>query len=264
VPAADDLRLDERVAIVTGAAQGIGAAITTTLADLGCAVGVCDREPDGLAQVATAIESTGGRVHTAVLDVRDDDALEAFVGDVVAAFGRLDVVVNNAGGGFNAAFADVSAKGVDALMRENFTSAANLIRFAIPHLGAGASIVNITTVEAHRAGPGFAVYSAMKAALTNLTKSLAVELGPRGIRVNCVAPDLISTPGVGDMGVRAPLAVAGRPEHVAGAVAFLASDLAGFVTGSVVHVDGGTAAAGGWYRTAEGAFALAPSVPETP
>jgi NAD(P)-dependent dehydrogenase (short-subunit alcohol dehydrogenase family) len=172
-------------------------------------------------------------------------------------------VVNNAGGGFNSPFEAVSAKGVDALVRENFTSASHLIQVAIPHLGAGASIVNVTSVEAHRAGPGFAVYSAMKAALTSLTKSLAVEIGGRGIRVNCVAPDLISTPGIGTMGVRAPLAVEGLPEHVAGAVAFLAGDLAGFITGSVVHVDGGTAAAGGWYRTADGTFGLADSVHET-
>lgn len=264
MPTADGLRLDGRVALVTGAAQGIGAEVARTLAALGAAVAVCDRDAEQLEAVAGEIRAMDVGVHTAVLDVRDESSVEAFVASTVGALGRLDVIVNNAGGGFAALFGDVSSKGVDTLVRENFTSAAHVIRFALPHLGPGASIVNITSVEAHRAAPGFAVYSAMKAALTNLTKSLAVELGPRGIRVNCVAPDVISTPGIGEMGLKAPLAVEGRPEHVAGTVAFLAGDLAAFITGSVVHVDGGTAAAGGWYRTADGTFALASSVHEAP
>lgn len=139
-----------------------------------------------------------------------------------------------------------------------------MIRHALPLLPEGAAIVNITSVEAHRAGPGYAVYSAMKAAVTNLTRSLAVELGPRRIRVNCVAPDLITTPGVGDMGRWAPLAVVGTSDHVADAVAFLASDRAGFTTGSVIHVDGGTHAAGGWHRTEIGTFEPARSLHSAP
>ncbi len=121
-----------------------------------------------------------------------------------------------------------------------------------------ASIVNITSIEAHRAGPGFAIYSAMKAAQVSLTKSLALELGDRHIRVNCVAPDVIPTPGIGgDLPVKTPLPFAGHVDDVAGAVIFLASDLGRFVTGTTIHVDGGNLAAGGWGRAADGSWVTA-------
>jgi NAD(P)-dependent dehydrogenase (short-subunit alcohol dehydrogenase family) len=120
-----------------------------------------------------------------------------------------------------------------------------------------ASIVNITSIEAHRAGPGFAIYSAMKAALASLTKSLALELGDRRIRVNCVAPDVIPTPGVGEMPVKTPLPFAGHVDDVAGAVIYLASDLGRFVTGTTIHVDGGNLAAGGWGRSSDGSWVTA-------
>jgi 3-oxoacyl-[acyl-carrier protein] reductase len=256
----DALRLDGRVALVTGAAHGIGRAVAEHLVDLGAAVALCDRSADDLAATAGGLRSSGAEVHSESLDVRHERAVAGFVAAAVADLGRLDIVVNNAGGGFAAPFEGISTKGVEALIAENFTSAVSVIRHCLPHLGPGASIVNITSVEAHRAGPGFSVYSAMKAALTNLTRSLAVELGGRRIRVNAVAPDLITTPGVGPMGVRAPLAVAGEAHHVAAAVAFLAGDLAAFVTGTVLHVDGGTHAAGGWHRVGDGSFALPFSV----
>jgi len=120
---------------------------------------------------------------------------------------------------------------------------------------AGGSIVNITSIEAHRAAPGFAVYSAMKAAVANLTQTLALELGDRMIRVNCIAPDVIPTPGIGDVPVRTPLSRAGHVDDVAAAVVFLANPaLSGFVTGTTLHVDGGNRAAGGWHREPDGSF----------
>ncbi|MCB1007188.1 MAG: SDR family oxidoreductase [Acidimicrobiales bacterium] len=248
-------RLDGRVAIVTGAAVGIGEATALALAAHGADLAVCDRDADGLAATAASLSELGARVVAEVLDVRDDEAARAFVGRAAAGLGRLDVLVNNAGGGFAAPFLDVSAKGQDALIRENFTSAATFIRAVVPHLDEGGSIVNVTSIEAHRAGPGYAVYSAMKAALANLTKSLALELGDRGIRVNCVAPDVIPTPGIGPMPVRTPLVRAGHVDDVAAAVVFLAGAHAGFVTGTTLHVDGGNHAAGGWHRLDDGRFA---------
>lgn len=250
----DRARLDGRVALVTGAAAGIGEATARALAAFGADVAVCDRDEDGLAATAAELAAAGARVVSEVLDVRDDEVARSFVARAHGELGRLDILVNNAGGGFLAPFLDVSAKGQDALIRENFTSAATFIRAVAPHLGEGGSIVNITSIEAHRAGPGYAVYSAMKAALANLTKSLALELGDRGIRVNCVAPDVIPTPGIGPMPVRTPLVRPGHVDDVAGAVVFLAGDLAAFVTGTTVHVDGGNHAAGGWHRGDDGRF----------
>jgi NAD(P)-dependent dehydrogenase (short-subunit alcohol dehydrogenase family) len=144
-------------------------------------------------------------------------------------------------------------------VRENFTSVTTFVRATVPKMPSDgrASIVNVTSIEAHRAGPGFAIYSAMKAALASLTKSLALELGDRRIRVNCVAPDVIPTPGVGEMPVKTPLPFAGHVDDVAGAVIYLASDMSRFVTGTTVHVDGGNLAAGGWGRTADGSWVTA-------
>jgi NAD(P)-dependent dehydrogenase (short-subunit alcohol dehydrogenase family) len=243
----DATLLTNRLVLVTGAAMGIGAAVAGACARFGADVAVCDRDADGLARTAADVEAAGRRAHTAQLDVRDGDAVRAWVATLPA----IDVLVNNAGGGFRAPFLDVNDKGQASLVDENFTSVTNFVRACAPKMPSDgrASIVNVTSIEAHRAGPGFAVYSAMKAAVENLTKSLALELGDRRIRVNCVAPDVIPTPGIGgDVPVKTPLPVAGHADDVAGAVVFLASDLARFVTGATIHVDGGNWAAGGWGR----------------
>ena len=251
----DSLLLTDRVAVVTGAAVGIGAATAVALAEFGADVAVCDRDEANLAATVAAITATGRRAVPGVLDVRDGDAVHDFVGAVVAELGGVDVLVNNAGGGFHAPFLDVNDKGQDALIRENFASVTHCTRAVVPHVPErGGSIVNVTSIEAHRAGPGYAVYSAMKAGVASLTKSLALELGDRLIRVNCVAPDVIPTPGIGEVPVRTPLPVAGHVDDVAGAVLFLASDLARFVTGTTVHVDGGNLAAAGWHRLPDGTW----------
>ena len=245
--------LTDRVASVTGAAAGIGRAIALALARFGAHVALCDRDGSGLAEVAEVIAAAGRRPLIAVFDVRDDARVRQFVDEVRAAHGALDILVNNAGGGFMAPFVAVSDKGQDALMRENFTQVTSWIRAAVPLMTSGrGSIINVTSIEAHRAGPGFAIYSAMKAAVENLTRSLALELGEQMIRVNCIAPDVIPTPGIGDVPVKTPLPRAGHVDDVAGAAVFLASDLSRFITGSTIHVDGGNWAAGGWKRGADG------------
>lgn len=249
--------LTDRIAVVTGAARGIGEAVAVAFARFGADVAMCDRDGDGLEATAQAVRAQGRRAVTAVLDVRERPAVERFAEQVGAELGRVDVLVNNAAGSFRAPFLDLSANAQEALVAENFTSATHLVRAVVPLVpDSGGSIVNVTSIEAHRAGPGFAVYSAMKAALANLTKSLALELGSRRIRVNCVAPDMIPTPGVGDIDADTPLARPGHPDDVAAAALFLASDLSAFVTGSTVHVDGGTHAAGGWRRGPDGDFVL--------
>ena len=182
--------LTGRVAVVTGAAVGLGKAIAETFARFGADLAICDRDAENLARTGHAIESAGRRALAAELDVRDAERVREFFEGIEATFGRVDVLVNNAGGGFHAMFVEVGEKGQDALIRENFSSVTHFVRGAVPLMtGRGGSIVNITSIEAHRAGPGYAVYSAMKAAVANLTKSLALELGERMIRVNCIAPD---------------------------------------------------------------------------
>lgn len=256
-----------KVAVVTGAAQGIGAAVARVFARAGADLALCDRDAEGLAAVAEAARGDGAGVTTGVLDVRVPEDVAAFLVTVAERFGRVDVLVNNAGGGFAAPFLDVNDRGQDALIRENFTSVATFVRGVVPLMpppvaggrGGGGSIVNITSIEAHRAGPGFAVYSAMKAAVANLTGSLALELGDRHVRVNCIAPDVIPTPGIGGpLPVHTPLPYAGHPDDVAAAALYLASDVSAFVTGTTLHVDGGNHAAGGWHRVTGGGFSPHP------
>jgi NAD(P)-dependent dehydrogenase (short-subunit alcohol dehydrogenase family) len=261
-----------RNAVVTGAAQGIGAAIARGLAAYGADVAICDRNEDGLATTAADVRSAGRRAVTGVLDVRDADAVAQWVTEVDAGLGPIDVLVNNAGGGFWSAFLDVRAKGQTALVDENFTSVTHFIRGCVPLMPPpprGGSIINITSIEAFRAAPGFAIYAAMKAAVESLTKSLALELVDRGIRVNCIAPDAMPTEGdtvlaeavhgngggIAGYGAKVPLGL-GHVDDAAAAAVFLAGDLSRFVTGTTVHVDGGTYAASGWHRGPGGNYAL--------
>ena len=248
----ESVLLTGRRAVVTGAAQGIGAAIATTFARFGADLAICDRDADGLARTTEEIVANGRHVHTELLDVRDGDAVREWIG----ALDAVDVLVNNAGGGFEARFTEVNDKGQDALIRENFVSVTHCIRACVAKMpDRGGSVVNITSIEAHRAAPGFAIYSAMKAGVANLTQTLALELGPRHIRVNCIAPDVIPTPGIGgDVPVKTPLPYAGHVDDVAAAAVYLASDWARFVTGTTIHVDGGNLAAGGWSRAADGTW----------
>ena len=257
---ASSILLTDRVAIVTGAARGIGRETALLYGRCGAAVAVCDRLPDDLAATVADLQRAGVRVLSADLDVRDPAGVDAFVADVGTTFGRVDVLVNNAGGTFVSSFMDVSAKGEATLVAENFTHVAQFVRGVVPLMTNGGSIVNITSIEAHQAAPGFAVYAAMKAAVDSLTKSLALELGRRAIRVNCIAPDAL--PSSGEREARAqmlevspdfepaftpPLGHFGTPEDAAAAALFLASDLSRFITGTTLHVDGGNWAAGGWH-----------------
>ena len=242
--------LTDKIVVVTGAARGIGRATAEMCTQFGAIVATCDRE----AQDVNAALS-------ALFDVRDADARDVFVEGVVNKFGGIDVLVNNAGGTFFSPFLDVSDKGDATMIAENFGHITALIRHVVPHMPAGGSIVNLTSIEAHQAAPGFAIYGAMKAALAHLTRTLALELAPLGIRVNAIAPDAIPTSGdhdaraemlaagaAYDPAVVPPLGFMGDPEDAAAVAVFLASDMARFVTGTTVHVDGGNWAAGGWRR----------------
>ena len=260
----DLARLDGRVGVVTGAAHGIGRATAIALANFGMHVAICDRDAHGLASVASELSDRGVDALSATLDIRDQPAVEAFAHDIADRWGHVDALVNNAGGTFHSEFMSVSAKGDAALVDVNFMAVMRVTRAMVPWMEGrdGAAIVNVTSSEAFQAAPGFAVYAAMKAAQEGLTKSLALEFGLLGIRVNSVSPDGIITEGdallVADTQSRSsyvppPLPPLGRhadPSECASVIVFLVSDLARFVTGCSVHVDGGLHAAGGWHRRA--------------
>lgn len=246
------------MAVVTGAAQGIGEACARALAEAGVDLVLCDRQGDKLDAVAAACEASGRRCLAHHLDLRDIPAVQALADATAEQFPAVHIVVNNAGGGFFAPFLDVSDRGRAALVAENFDQVASVTTRFVPLMTAGGSIVNVTSIEAHRAGPGFAIYSAMKAAVENLTRTLALELASRSIRVNAIAPDMIATPGddglaeasavLSDDVYPTPLGRYGDPADIVGSLLFLASDHSAFVTGQTVHVDGGTGAALGWRR----------------
>ena len=254
---------------MAGAAGGLGRAVSLDLAAAGAALALCDRDGPALAETAAAASAAGAEVLDDTFDVRHGPALASFFDAVDARFGRLDILVNVVGGTFRSPFADVSAKGRDALVAANFTWLVEATQLAARRMaaGEGGSIVMLTSIEAHRAAPGFAIYAAMKAAVTHLARTLAVELGPAGIRVNCVAPDFVPTAGLaavasgaGSGSARAavsasdpgdamtiPLGRKGRPEDVSNCVLFLASDLSAYVTGTTLHPDGGALASSGWW-----------------
>ena len=242
--------LTDKVVVVTGAARGIGRATAELFTRFGALVATCDREAQDVDAVISAL-----------FDVRDSDARDVFIEGIVNRLGGIDVLVNNAGGTFFAPFLDVTDKGDATMFAENFGHVTGLIRNVVPYMPAGGSIVNLTSIEAHQAAPGFALYGAMKAALAHLTRTLALELAPLGIRVNAIAPDAIPTGGERDVrgemlaagaaydpAVVPPLGFMGDPEDAAAVALFLASSMARFVTGTTVHVDGGNWAAGGWRR----------------
>lgn len=258
----DDGLLNGKVVVVTGAARGIGKATAISCAAFGADVAVCDREPT-LRDTVAEVEKLGRRAVAGFFDVRDGHAVAAHLGEVEEAFGRVDVLVNNAGGTFRSPFLEVNEKGTKALVDENYTQVLHFIRGCAPLFpDTGGSIINITSVEAHRAAPGFAVYASMKAALEQLTRSLALELADRWIRVNAVAVDAVRTEGDEALGAQfggvtdyeIPWPRYGEPDDVAGPIVFLASELSRFVTGSTVMVTGGTDAARGWRRDGRGGW----------
>jgi NAD(P)-dependent dehydrogenase (short-subunit alcohol dehydrogenase family) len=252
--ASDAFRLDGKTALVTGAAQGLGRSMALAFAEYGADLMLCDRKVSELAETEEAAASLGAKVVTAILDVRDTAAVNAWVGEL----GRIDVLVNNAGGTFHGAVLDASDKGQRSVVDENFTSVTNFVRAAVPKMGTGGSIINITSVEAYRAAPGFGIYGAMKAAVEHLSRTLALELSVHGIRVNTIAPDGLPTPGdagllVGDGDYGRKLALGwGTSDDICGAAVFLASSASRYITGTTIHVDGGSDAARGWHRDPNG------------
>ncbi|HEY6317142.1 MAG TPA: SDR family NAD(P)-dependent oxidoreductase [Acidimicrobiia bacterium] len=265
--------LDGKAAIVTGGGGGIGRGIAERFAAEGAAVTLAEIDEGRAAETAAAIEAAGGTVQPVVADVREAADVQRVVAAALDLTGRVDVLVNNVGhyGGKRKAFHEQTQEEWLDLYRVNLEHVLLTTRAVLGPMverGAGA-IVSVSTIEAFRGIPTRAVYAAFKAGITGLTKSLALEYAPHGIRVNAIAPDVTETLQVpysswlqpGDealIPLWVPVGRFGTPEDLAGVALFLASDLAAFVTGTTVHADGGTFAAGGWFRTIEGTWTNRP------
>jgi 3-oxoacyl-[acyl-carrier protein] reductase len=196
----DRAGLAGKVAVVVGGAQGTGQAVTLALAKAGVTIAFCDWAETELGETDAQLEQLGRRLTPAhTLDVRDDEKLASFFGAVDKASDHIDILVNVAGGVLRKPFIEQEPEEWDATMRWNWTYALNSIRHAIPRIqasGRGGSVINFTTIEAHRAVPRYALYGAAKAALANFTRSMALEFGPERIRFNSIAIDVTESPGM--------------------------------------------------------------------
>ncbi len=246
-----DRRLSEKVAIVTGASRGIGRAIAEALAREGASVVVCSRTLKANEETAGLIEAEGGSAHAYRVDVTDAGSVAALVKGVVDKFGRIDVLVNNAGVTADSLLLRLKEadwdKVVDTNLKGTFNFTKAVARTMIKQRGG--KIINITSVVGMVGNPGQANYCAAKAGIIGLTKSVARELASRNITVNCVAPGLIRTAMTESLSDQAkeqaegliPLGRMGEPEDVAQVVVFLASPAADYITGEVIRTDGGMA-----------------------
>lgn len=240
-----------RVAMITGAGRGLGQAIAQGLAEAGAETVLISRTRSQLDSTARLVEATGRRALSMVADVTDSTQLEAATQAALAAFGRIDILVHAAGGSLRKATLDITDDEWDAVIGANLTSTFKACRAVGRHMvqrGSG-SIINIASTAGVRGRAGNAPYSAAKAAVINLSRALAMEWAPSGVRVNVLAPGRFLTPLTeGEMSVpekyaafvrQVPLGRIGRPEELKEIAVWLASDASGYVTGSTITLDGG-------------------------
>ncbi|HEX3336571.1 MAG TPA: glucose 1-dehydrogenase [Jatrophihabitans sp.] len=252
--------LEGKVTLITGAGSGIGQAAAALFAAEGAAVAVLDVRRDAAEDTAAKISAEGGRSIAVAANVAAADEVDAAVAGIVAAFGRIDVLYNNAGVDSRGSVADATEDDWDLCFAVNAKGTFMLSRAVIPHLIAagGGSIINQGSVAALVGIPNFAAYCAAKGAVVALTRSMAVDLAPKRIRVNAICPGTVYTPlmepmlrarGDGDLEaglaktlLKYPIGRLGTPEEIASVALFLAGDGASFLTGSIVTADGGMTA----------------------
>jgi citronellol/citronellal dehydrogenase len=242
------------VAVVTGGGTGIGRATAIEFARTGARLAICGRRPEPLEAARAAIEGAGGECLAVPVDVREPEQVERFVDAALERFGRIDVLVNNAGGQFIARAQDISPNGWRAVHRLNVDAVWYLTRLVATRslLPNRHGLVVFIGLSPRRAIPGMAHASAARAAVENLAATLALEWGRYGIRTVCVTPGVIATEGLEGYGAEAiaawerdvPLGRLGRPEEVAEVIAFLASPGGAYITGATILVDGGVDALG--------------------
>ncbi len=241
--------LKDKVAVVTGASQGIGRETALALAEAGAKVVVAARNEEKLAALAGAIAAAGGEAFALKMDVADAEQVKAGFKQVIEKFGRLDILVNNAAVTRDGLAMRMKKDDWDAVLQTNLSGAHLCIQQALPTMmkARAGRIINISSIVAQMGNAGQANYVAAKAGLIGLTKAIAIEIASRGITVNAVAPGFIATPMTDvlpdkvkeELKVRIPLGRMGSARDVASAIVFLASDEAGYITGHVLNVNGG-------------------------
>ncbi|WP_278398624.1 SDR family oxidoreductase [Stutzerimonas kunmingensis] len=244
-------KLEGKVAIITGGDSGIGRSVAVLYAREGADVAILylDQHQDA-DETRTVVEQYGRRCLTFTGDVADREVCRKVIDETLAAFGKLDIVVNNAAEQHpQEKLEDISEEQWEKTFRTNIFGMFQMTKAALPHLGKGASIINTTSVTAYKGSPQLLDYSATKGAITAFTRSLSMNLADRGIRVNGVAPGPIWTPlipstfdadEVAEFGSNTPMKRPGQPDEVAPAYVYLASSDAAYVSGQVIHVNGGT------------------------
>jgi len=277
---ADALLLTDQVALITGGGGGIGRAVALALVSAGARAVIADIVPERCEETVKRIRELGGEALAVTTDVTDTGQIDAMVQQAAEHFGRIDILVNNAGGVSPRPFIEQSERAWRKLIDLNLVSMLAATSAAVPVMiegGRGGAIINVSSIEASRAAPNFAVYAACKAAMLNLTRSLALEFADHGIRVNAIAPDYTVTPGLSGnvtgpvdpatwirpdraqreaIARRIPLARPGKDTDCAQVALFLASSMSAYVTGTVIPVDGGSWASGGWLRDSSGRWTL--------
>jgi 3-oxoacyl-[acyl-carrier protein] reductase len=241
--------LKDKVAVVTGASQGIGRETALALTEAGARVVVAARNEEKLASLAGAIAAAGGEAFALKMDVADAEQVKVGFKQVIEKFGRLDILVNNAAVTRDGLAMRMKKDDWDAVLQTNLTGAHLCIQQALPTMmkARAGRIINISSIVAQMGNAGQANYVAAKAGLIGLTKAIAVEIASRGVTVNAVAPGFIATPMTDvlpdkvkeELKVRIPLGRMGSARDVAAAIVFLASDEAGYITGHVLNVNGG-------------------------
>lgn len=242
-------QLTEKVAIVTGAGRGIGAAVARTFAEAGADLVLASRTAEQLDTIAGEVEALGRRAVTVPCDVNDLDALTALVDRAVEAFGGVDIVVNNAGGTMPRPFLDTSPGYLERAFHFNVTTSFALTKAATPSLlDRHGSVVNISSAIGRLRDRGFVAYGTAKAALAHMTRMLAADLAPK-VRVNAIAVGSTATSALdvvlsdeamhAEMVRRTPLRRLGDADDIAAAALYLASDASSWVTGKILEVDGG-------------------------
>jgi NAD(P)-dependent dehydrogenase (short-subunit alcohol dehydrogenase family) len=275
-----DIHLTDQVAVVTGGGGGIGRAIALAYASVGAHVVIGDIVPERCEEAAARVREMGCQALAVPTDITDTGQVRALIERADSQFGRIDILVNNAGGVSRKPFIEQSERSWRRLIDLNLVSLLAATSAAAPIMirgKRGGSMINISSIEASRAAPYYAVYAACKAGMLNFTRTMALELAEHGIRVNAIAPDYTVTPGVrGNIGGpvdpaswiqptaiqndatarRIPLGRAGTDTECGNVAVFLSSAMSSYVTGAVIPVDGGTWASSGWVRDKGGKWSL--------